>query len=270
MTTITCLIDNNANAPLRSEHGLSLFIEHKGTSVLFDTGQSDAFLENAAALGCDIADVGYIVLSHGHYDHSGGLGAALSRCRETSGKPPRIILHPDALCGRSVTRDTGMSEEIGMSEENRRALKDCPTVCTRTPLVIAPGLLFLGEIPRPIPEARALIGTIRRNGHEEPDPILDDSALICLSPSGLVIITGCSHSGIANIILHALNITGQKKVFAVIGGLHLKEAAPACMEPNMNCLRERVCHVYSNHCTGDALLRIGFGHGFPAGDRLMF
>lgn len=265
MTVITCLIDNRARFGLSAEHGLSLFIEHGDASVLLDTGQSGAFLDNAELMGVDLAKTTHVVLSHGHYDHSGGISRALAFFARVGAKP-LILMHPDAFIRRSI-RENGEIKEIGISQENRRLLEERGALLLKKSSVLADGLLYLGQIPRTNKDSCALIGW-KENG--ESDAILDDTGLACTTSQGLVVITGCAHSGISNTIGYARALSGETVVHAVVGGLHCKRMDEALVQRTHDYLASAVRHVYGCHCTGDALLAMGLGQDFMAGDRLEF
>lgn len=276
MTTITCLVENTAaTEALRSEHGLSLLIRHGGATVLLDTGQSAAFLDNARDMGVDLSKVTHVALSHGHYDHSGGLAAALEHL-DALGAAPELVMHPDVLARRSLPQDPGQSnplglpKDLGMPEASRKALEGRDTRFSREPVELAPGLIFLGEIPRTDPSACRLLGKIERNGGEEDDGILDDSGLALVTPNGLVVVTGCAHSGVINTAEHARRVTGVREILAVVGGLHLKGAGADLLAGNEAWLRANARRVHDCHCTGDALRGLGLGEGLKAGDHLEF
>jgi 7,8-dihydropterin-6-yl-methyl-4-(beta-D-ribofuranosyl)aminobenzene 5'-phosphate synthase len=230
MLTITVLIENETSFKnLVCEQGLSLLLTCEGKTLLFDTGESDAFLRNANAMGVDLDTINAIVLSHGHDDHTGGLGHALRR--ECSRLPmPEVIAHPDVLLRR---RFTAAEEEpgkyIGMPESALILLQNWPLQLQKTPLKLTENLIYLGEIPRKCPETQALLGEIARNGVYEPDRILDDSALVYVNGKGndrsLTIIAGCAHSGIINIVEYAKAVTGVSRIHAVIGGMHMEHAS---------------------------------------------
>lgn len=266
MAVISCLVDNRARPGFAAEHGLSLFIEHEDVAVLLDTGQSGVFVDNARRMGVDLTKTTHLILSHGHYDHSGGLERALDAIEREGGRP-RILLHPDALKGRSVRRDSGAVEFIGMADANRKLLEERGATKAAGPVTLAQGLLYLGQVPRPDPEACSLIG-MTEDGC--PDAILDDTGLALTTGAGLVVITGCAHSGIINTVEYALALTGAAEVHAVAGGLHCKGASDAYVQKTHDYLKGRARHVYGCHCTGDALRDRGLGLDFMTGDRLEF
>ena len=185
--TVTVLAENTAQGiGLLGEHGLGLWIESLDTCVLFDTGQGLALPGNAEKLGVDLDCADAVVLSHGHYDHSGGLSHALSQAPNA-----RIFLHPSALATRFSCRE-GQVREIGMPAHVRDAVNARQTSVTwiKEPTEIAPGMLVTGPIPR-------------RNGFEDtggpfffdrdgtrPDPIEDDQAMWIETPAGVVVLLG--------------------------------------------------------------------------------
>lgn len=162
---------------------LSLLVEDESTSILFDTGPDGSFMQNALAMGIDLSDVSAVVLSHGHYDHCGGVPWLPDNSR--------IICHPDiareryaAMTFLGITRKIKkLSCEVDYSRYRM--------MYTRDPLPIGENFIWSGEIPVVAPEAYGIFG-----GHDaEPDSILDEGVLIYQSTKGLVIITGCGHRG---------------------------------------------------------------------------
>lgn len=213
---LTVLVDNNVlqSKNFCGEHGLSFYIETDGKKILFDTGYSDVFLKNAAKMGLDLLDLDYIILSHGHYDHTWGLShyvpyyaAALKQGRKT--KKPTILTHPDTFKPK-FNEKLG---EIGCLIPEEKLSDIFKVKLSKKPVKITENLIFLGEIPR-----------INNFEGKEPignDFITEDSALAFDSEKGIVVITGCSHSGICNITEHAKNICGGQAIFDIIGGFHL-------------------------------------------------
>ena len=240
-----------------AEHGFSMLVRvlarGKSGNILFDTGSSpDSVVENATRMGLDLSEVESVVLSHGHYDHSGGLLSALKAINK--GDLP-VIVHDDMFKKRGVANQNGTI----------RAYPEFPTkdqigsarlISTKKPILIADELVLItGEIPREtsfekgFSQHRAFL-----NGSWQPDPwIWDDRAvLINVKRKGLVILSGCAHAGIVNTILYAQQITGIKDVFAVVGGFHLagKEGERKIDQTVRELKRINPTLVAPSHCTG--------------------
>lgn len=246
MMQLTVLVDNNTliDQYYLGEPALCFHLVDGEHTLLFDTGYSDVFIRNAPLLGLDLAAVSTIALSHGHNDHTRGLqfwrSAGLPACR--------LVAHPHALLSR-----TAQGLEIGCPcdpEELRRTfVVDSPT----TPTALSERLLFLGEIPRVHDfEPLRAMGTLRNGAEEQDDLLLDDTALVYRGEDGLFIITGCSHSGICNIIEYAKKVCGDTRVQGVIGGFHLLETSPRLTRTIEYFVRNNVRLLYPCHCVSFA------------------
>ena len=285
MLTLHVLLENESASPdLACEHGLSLLLTCEDKVMLFDAGASDAFLRNAQVMDIDLDTVTDIVLSHGHHDHTGGLPHALRHfaeraCRagECSRIPmPEVVLHPDALLPRrrmSTEKDPG--KQLGMSPETRTLLQDWPKHLITAPQLLTRNLFHLGEIPRAYPENQALLGELERPQGFEPDRILDDCALAYVRENvegkDLVIIAGCAHAGIINVIEHAKAVTGVDKVHTVIGGLHMKDASDEVKGQTLRYFDDQDIDIlYGCHCTGKALDGVARQRHLHTGDYLEF
>lgn len=240
-----------------AEHGFSVLIRvlynGKKVSVLFDTGVSaDGIIENAKRMGIDLKEVEYIILSHGHYDHFGGLVSTL----KTINKPNLpLIIHKEMLKIRGTANSDGTIRaypEFPTEEQ----LSSAQIIKTKQPYLTADGMVLItGEIPR---ETSFEKGFLKHksliNGTWQSDPlIMDDRALVFnVKDKGLVVVSGCAHAGIINTITYAQHVSRIRNVYAVIGGFHLagKENENR-IEPTVKRLVEiNPRLVVPMHCTG--------------------
>lgn len=262
MLHLSVLMENSAADGYAHEHGLSFLLESDGTVILFDAGASAAFLDNAARMGCNLGKVTHIVLSHGHYDHTTGLAQGLRHIagkRRGSPNPP-LIAHPDVLSHRRRESNHPKGPKyLGMPDDSRRELAPWPKILSKNPVRIREDIVFLGQIPHRHPEMCTLVGVVdSKKGGQEKDMIHDDSAIAFLTDEGLVIVAGCSHSGIVNIMEHAKAVTGIPNIRAVYGGLHCQDMKPEIIAKTWAALEaEDMEELYACHCTGNAL------EGFP-------
>jgi 7,8-dihydropterin-6-yl-methyl-4-(beta-D-ribofuranosyl)aminobenzene 5'-phosphate synthase len=243
---------------LVAEHGLSLLVTvYLGTkthTILFDTGYSQIGVpHNMALLGIDLQRIEAIVLSHAHMDHTG----SLHRILEGIKGPVTLVVHPVAfLFPRYIERDDGTRQRFPrtLSRENLASEK-LKILESKTPILVAEdGLMVTGQVERTTGFEKGLPGALlERDGKMMPDPISDDQALVVkLKEKGLVVISGCSHSGIINTILHAQKLTGLSKVHAVLGGFHLTGPAfEPIIEKTISELKNVAPEVIvPMHCTG--------------------
>lgn len=222
---LTVLVDNNTliDRYFCGEPGVSYLIECEEAKILFDVGYSDLFIRNARSMGIYLLDVDYIVLSHGHLDHTWGLDPLLRMHTEAyieslSRKKPTLVAHPYALLPRFIN---GIGQ-IGVSIDPERLEGIIDVHLSSEPVWLTKRLVFLGQIPGANDfERRLPIGKLSMPGDLIDDEIMDDSAIVYCGKDGLVIITGCSHSGICNIIEKAIQVCNDERIVDVIGGLHL-------------------------------------------------
>jgi len=221
---LTVLVDNNTiiDRYFLAEPGLSFLLQDDETTVLFDTGYSGIFLDNAQKMGLDLAFLDYLVFSHGHLDHTWGLDALIKyytelKIEKRPFKKPVLITHPQTFV--SVTSED--IDEFGSLLSERKLAKHFQLQLSKHPQRLSEKLTFLGEIPRNN-TFESVVTYGRKEDAQEDDYVVDDSALVYNSAQGLVIITGCSHAGICNIIEYAKEVCSNDKVADIIGGLHLQ------------------------------------------------
>lgn len=209
--------------------------------ILFDTGYSDVFIRNAERLSIDLNKITKIVFSHGHNDHTGGFEFLQNQFDLSQ---VELIAHPDAL---KEKRDG--NENIGFNRLQGKIRTIGKLSLTKIPTAISEKLIFLGEVPEIYPfEVRKIIGKRKEGTEFCDDYVLDDSALVYKSPEGIFIITGCSHSGICNIIEYAKKVCNTQKVLGVIGGFHLFEADTRLKHTLQYFLENNIAELYPCHC----------------------
>jgi 7,8-dihydropterin-6-yl-methyl-4-(beta-D-ribofuranosyl)aminobenzene 5'-phosphate synthase len=246
---VTVLVENSVYQPdLLAEHGLAFLVEADGFRLLFDTGQGRALLGNARQLNIHLDGLDAVVVSHGHFDHTGGVADVL----RLEGRQ-KVYMHPAAIEPKYSRRKIPPHREIGIPEAGLRALETAEEriVWTRAPERVFPGVCVSGEIPR--------ITTFEDTGGDfyrdetcmERDALLDDQALVVNTSLGLVVILGCGHAGVVNTLEHASRLTGQSSIRAVLGGMHLMRASAERIESTRDSIdRRQVEKVAPCHCTG--------------------
>ena len=248
-STLTVLSENAAGfGGLLAEWGLSIWLEVEGRAVLFDTGQSVSAVHNARRLEVDLAAAERIVLSHGHFDHTGGLPAVLEAA---GGKP--VVGHPGIFERRRSRSADGFARDIGITRTRAELEADGARFeLSCEPVEVLPGVVTSGEIPCPVEEA-STHGRLERirDGRVEPDPVDDDLALGISTERGLVAVLGCAHSGVLRTVRRLLDVTGQRRVHAVIGGTHLVHASSREIDKVIDELEQLgVQRLACSHCTG--------------------
>lgn len=250
---ITVLVDNNTiiDRYFLGEPGVSFFIQEDGKNILFDAGYSGIFISNAQKLGINMYAVDYITISHGHNDHTWGLVPLIKLYTEALGekrqfRKPTLIAHEQAFESKYYG-----NEAIGSMVTEKTLGDHFEMKLGKEPFWITERLVFLGEIERTNSfENRKPIGKRISQGVEEEDYVMDDTALAYKSEEGLVIITGCSHSGICNIIGHAKRICNDNRIADVIGGFHLLNPDKEQLEMTKNYIKQAaVKELHACHCT---------------------
>ena len=252
---LTIVVENSAslsNSSVWAQHGLSIFLDlgfgPERMKLLLDTGaSSEVMLHNADALDLDLSKIDLICLSHGHYDHTGGLMGILER---VNGRVC-ILAHPDIFAPKLKARP--VLKFIGLPF-SRAELEAAGAIMleARGPVTVAPGVMTTGEVPRLESFEKVEGFWTVKDGQYCQDSIPDDQALaINLPGKGLVVITGCAHAGIINTIRHAQKITGVEEIHAVIGGFHLMGADEKRIDSTAEALqRLDPAIVRPGHCTG--------------------
>ena len=245
---ITILSENSTADPVfLTEHGLSLWIECSDRRVLFDTGQSDQLVRNAEALGIDLSEAEAIVLSHGHYDHTGGLATVLNIAADA-----RIYLHPAAVEAKYSRKADG-ARYIGMPDSARKAIEGRDVVWTAAATEIVPGMIATGEVPRSSSFEEVGGAFFLDEDCKEADQLADDQSLFVESEKGLVVIAGCAHSGIVNTVDYVAELTGDKRMHAVFGGMHLLRAGEMRIARTIEAFKKyEIQKIVPLHCTGQA------------------
>ncbi len=251
---LTVLVENNTlmDKFYKGEPGLSMLIEADGKKILFDTGYSGVFLENALKMGYDLLDLSYIVLSHNHFDHTWGLGELIAYYTDIDATdrnyiPPELITHPGTFNPRIVKEFKDISPKLSREKLNRYfSLK-----LSKRPVQLTENLVFLGEIERKNDfEARKPLGKVIIDGKKEDDYIQEDSALAYDTGEGLIIITGCSHAGICNITEQAKKICNEEKIIDIVGGFHLMNPDEKQLTGTLDYLQEiNPESIHPCHCT---------------------
>ena len=247
---ITLVIDNEAPPGLVAEHGFSAWIDIGEERFLFDTGQGTALVPNAETLNIDLTQASALVLSHGHYDHTGAVAAFLA----VNQNAPVIYAHDATIARFSCRPDELLPRQIGMAEETRQALTRLPP--ERRIVLNAPHYLRSGiGITGPVARNSAFEDTggpfYLAPDKTQADPITDDLSLWFETIDGLVILTGCCHSGLINTVRHAQRISGMTRIHGIIGGLHLLNARPERLEATLAFLHECAPDfLLPCHCTG--------------------
>jgi 7,8-dihydropterin-6-yl-methyl-4-(beta-D-ribofuranosyl)aminobenzene 5'-phosphate synthase len=247
---LTTLSENTAGGGIvLAESGLSILVETETVTILLDTGQSLSASYNADILGVDLSKVDKIVLSHGHYDHSGGLRQVLQRMR----KSVEIIAHPDIWAAKYARRQGYPDRYIGIPFQ-RADLEGLGARfnLSREPVRITDDIMTTGEIPMVTDfEAIDPYLCVKDSADFKPDDLLDDQALIINTRSGLVVVLGCAHRGMINTLYHAQQLTGVKEINLVIGGCHLIGASEERIWQTITALKELgVGRIGVSHCTG--------------------
>lgn len=249
---VTALVENTAAHGLLGEYGLAFWIETPAGAALLDTGQGEVLLRNARSLGVDLSLAKAIILSHGHYDHTGGVAEAATAAGQAT-----ICFHPSTVEPKFTRGPAGAVRAIGMPDSGRQAIEQNRrrVIYADKPTEIVGGLYVTGPIPR--------VTDFEDTGGEfflDPscsvrDPLTDDQAVYFDTVEGVVVLLGCAHSGLINSLRYVHQLTGHRPVHAVLGGMHLLSASQARLDATVAVLRQMDVHrIGLAHCTGFAAM----------------
>lgn len=261
---ITVVVDNcilpKAKKPFRAEHGLALLIETADGRYLFDSGQTDSVVYNLSLLGVHPGELAAIVLSHGHYDHTGGLAAVLTQ----AGRRLPVYCHRGVFSPRYAMSE-GIARYAGMPVAKDHLVSlGADFQLVDEPLALTPELILSGPIPRVTvyETGDAHLKAADADGACDcsQDTVPDDMAIYHKGAKGLTVISGCAHSGIVNVIRHGFSVTAADRLYGLIGGTHL---GPVGEEQQQATLAELAGLdpelVAANHCTGFYMLARLYG-----------
>ncbi len=252
MTTIRILCDNNiAGTDYLGEHGFAALVTYQGASYLFDTGQGHTLPHNAAQSGARLADLRAVLLSHGHYDHTGGLTWVLEQTGAIE-----VHAHPGVFTPHLAIDPGGRANPpryVGCPQP-REALEAAGArfVFHAHTAEIAPGLWFISGYARRRSQTPA-DGKLVLDGADGPvpDPLVDDASLLIKTEAGPVLLLGCAHGGVLNILDHIRDCLGISRLQAVLGGTHLLFATTGQVRAVIDALEAfDVAQVGVSHCTG--------------------
>lgn len=248
---LTILCENTVARPfgLLGEHGFACYLETPQGNYLFDTGQGQTVLSNAQVLDKSLRDIKALLISHGHYDHTGGLPQVIERCNGLD-----VYGHPDMFTDRYWNIE-GQRRYVGISCKREYLESLGARFCLqRDWCEVGSGVYLTGEIPRLNDFEKGdsnQIAVTAEGKVLKPDPMLDDLSMVVATPRGLVIVLGCAHAGLVNIIEHVKRKFKTEKIFAVVGGTHLGFAGDEQFEKTLQIFdRFEIEKVGVSHCTG--------------------
>ncbi|MGI5922677.1 MAG: MBL fold metallo-hydrolase [Lentisphaeria bacterium] len=243
MCTVRIVVDNQTRRGLAVEHGFAVLLDSHGEQLLLDTGAGAALMDNLASLGVELGSIKRLVLSHGHWDHTGGLAELLAALPDLP-----VFAAPGVLQERFSCHPERPVRDVSMPAECRRAYAAARVHELTGFTPICPGIFATGPIPRLSGEDCG--GPFYLDAaKEQPDPLVDDQSLLLAAG---VLIPGCCHSGIINTLEHCRRCAPGVKIHTIIGGLHLVHADQERLERTAAYLQQLgLRRLVACHCTGE-------------------
>jgi 7,8-dihydropterin-6-yl-methyl-4-(beta-D-ribofuranosyl)aminobenzene 5'-phosphate synthase len=266
---ITILCENTVGRRIGlGEHGFSAFIETLQGNYLFDTGRGLAIVKNSLELNKDLRTIKKIFLSHGHYDHTGGLPEVLNLVERVD-----VHAHPHLFLDRThLIKENGkeIKRYVGLPYKQKYLESlGANFIFNKDFVEVEKGFFLTGEVPRKTSFEKpdpTLFNEI--DGKTNQDIFLDDQSLILDTEKGLILVLGCAHSGVINIIKYVIHKTGKEKFYAILGGTHLDFLTPEQLEKSIKMLKKmNIKKIGVCHCTG---MRAAFRFHHEFGDRFFY
>lgn len=252
MIKVSVLNENTAGIRgLLAEHGLSLLLETEGKRYLFDTGQTDVFMKNAAVMGKELTGLDGIILSHGHFDHCDGLEYLVRSYREKNSSMPPIYVREGAFLHKTaINRPKLTYRNIGISW--KREIVDSALCLTADMQKISDHVWVLGNIPYTVEfEGRPDTFFIDKDGEKTPDYMEDEQMLVIETDEGLCVFAGCCHAGIINCLSYVKQKFPGKRLRTVFAGMHLMNAGRERIRRTAEALKTMdIALLIPVHCTG--------------------
>lgn len=240
---ITVLDDNrDENKKLSQRNSFSLYIEYKDKKILFDTGSDNTFIKNANDLNIDLNNLDCVIISHGHYDHGDGLTCLNNK---------KVYVGKKIFTKRYSKRRNGISSALSYGKEIKKNHK---IITVKNKKKIFDDCIIFKTNTRPLEFENNNYPTYLKNGKD--DIVKDEISLAIQTPNGLIVISGCSHAGICNIVQNAKRICKTQKVLAVIGGFHLTNKTDRAEQVVLQLKKLGVENCYTGHCISNQCAEI--------------
>lgn len=250
MQKLTVLVENTAGKNrTQAEHGLCYLLETDEKKFLLDTGQGMVLKNNLDRIGINLNTIDSIILSHGHYDHTGGLAVAQAGMNNF-----RVYAHPQAAEKKFARNADGSARSVGMTDASRQLMDEqADWIPVEGPMDMGGGLHLTGPIPRLTDFENTGGAFFLDTACTQIDLIPDDQSVFFETAKGTVVILGCAHAGVINILKHIQTLTNHRPIHTLIGGMHLINASEERINRTVDALRElNIQRIFPLHCTGFA------------------